>query len=293
MATTGEASDFGLRDLAVSLGKTTAVDRYTAAASLERAGDFKAAMSLYSQAYRLWPALDSIIEGGLPALVRSEAEAAGLRCVLAAVDVSLARRTSVVRARALLTAADIAAIEATRTCILATETVLENNAQNVTHQNKECLFLNNAPDRVFCTKAPHVLAKILRFADSAWKEQRWSDADVGGPLHAIRGGVEGLSIRVIEYWRYQPGGGLTDLLHYDTDSVLTIVAQLSTPDEEYEGGVFRTHEMSGEQLEHPMELGDVVCLVSHKYHNVTSVTRGRRRVLVMELWQGGSAHTGR
>lgn len=295
-AVSGEALDFGLRSLAASLGKCAAVKRYYEAVARENEGDCKLAITLYSSAYRLWPALDSVLEGGIPSGVRAEAEAAGLRCTLAAVDVSLARATSVARAARLLNDADIAAIEGVRTAILATMTPHANNAQNATHKSKQCLFLNNAPLRLFSEQAPCVLAKILSFASRAWAEQGWSATDASGhrgPLHAVEGGAASLSIRVIEYWQYAPGGGLCDLMHNDTDSVITLVAQLSRAEEEYEGGMFRTNELGGFQQEHPMALGDVVCFVSHKYHNVTPVTAGQRRVMVMELWQGGSEHTGR
>ena len=295
-AVSGEASDFGLRSLAASLGKSAAVERYYEAVAHESEGNCKLAIALYSRAYRLWPALDSVLEGGIPSGVRAEAEAAGLRCTLAAVDVSLARATSVARAPTLLDDADLAAVEAVRTAVLALETPIVNNAQNATHKSKQCLFLNNAPLRLFSEQAPRVLAKILAFASRAWAEQGWSATDASGhrgPLHAVEGGAASLSIRVIEYWRYAPGGGLCDLMHYDTDSVLTLVAQLSHAGEEYEGGMFRTNEAGGVQREHPMDRGDVVCFVSHKYHNVTPVKAGRRRVMVIELWQGGSEHTGR
>jgi predicted 2-oxoglutarate/Fe(II)-dependent dioxygenase YbiX len=97
---------------------------------------------------------------------------------------------------------------------------------------------------------------------------------------------------VVEHWRYRAGGGLVDDLHYDVDSIITIVACLSD-DPELEGGVFRTFESSGEMLDHPMARGDVICLLSHKYHNVTTVTQGIRKSMVVEMWQGGSQHTGR
>ena len=34
------------------------------------------------------------------------------------------------------------------------------------------------------------------------------------------------------------------------------------------------------------ELGDAVAFPSHKFHNVRPVTKGRRTVLVAELWEG-------
>ena len=101
-------------------------------------------------------------------------------------------------------------------------------------------------------------------------------------VQEIKGGVESLNIRVVEHWDYQVGGGLVDDVHYDCDSVITIVCLLEAADE---GGVFRTFEADDTHLEHHLEVGDSVCFVSHKYHNVTPVTGGKRRSLVVELWQ--------
>jgi predicted 2-oxoglutarate/Fe(II)-dependent dioxygenase YbiX len=79
-----------------------------------------------------------------------------------------------------------------------------------------------------------------------------------------------LSSRVAEHWEYSVGGGLVDPLHYDVDSVLTIVALLFD-ETTFEGGTFRTYEAYDSQHEHPMAQGDVICFVSHKYHNVVIV----------------------
>ncbi|CAM9347364.1 unnamed protein product, partial [Ectocarpus fasciculatus] len=62
--------------------------------------------------------------------------------------------------------------------------------------------------------------------------------------------------------------------------MLTIVALLSE-DGDFEGGAFRTYEPNGEHLEHPMGKGDVICFVSHKYHNITPITKGTRRSMVI------------
>ena len=114
--------------------------------------------------------------------------------------------------------------------------------------------------------------------------------DGGSPPLAGVGGVRSLSIRNVEHWHYDVGGHLDNDTHHDGGSIVTIVCAL---DGDYDGGVFRTFEEDGTHLEHPMEAGDCVCFVSHKYHNVTPVKAGRRRVMVIELWQGGSEHTGR
>lgn len=284
--------DFGLSRIADRLGKTAALDLYWEGAAKEAAGDIKGGIALYRKAFRLWPALDSISEGGLPRCVRAEAEAACVDCdLLTIIDVDRACGSRVMRSPALLTASDIGDIHSVVSSILATETLFTNNSQNRTHENKTCVFLNNPPHYHVCHKAPHVLAKMLHFGLQVWAEANWSgDSESLGPLHKVTGGLESLSIRVVEYWDYSIGGGLVDPLHYDVDSVITLVALLS---DDFEGGVFRTYEVDKSHLEHPMAQGDVICFVSHKYHNVTPVIAGRRRSLVMELWQGGMGQSGR
>jgi predicted 2-oxoglutarate/Fe(II)-dependent dioxygenase YbiX len=69
-----------------------------------------------------------------------------------------------------------------------------------------------------------------------------------------------------------------------------VVAALT---DDFEGGEFRTHEVNGSQLVHPLWAGGGLCLVSHKYHNVQPLTEGVRRSLVLELWQGGISGLGR
>jgi hypothetical protein len=142
---------------------------------------------------------------------------------------------------------------------------------------------------------------MQNFAGVAWEKGGWSRKSDNGPDSSdsesrtgTRGlasrrngplmgfpGVAELSVRVVEHWEYTPGGKLDDPWHYDIGSVVTVVVLLN---DDFEGGVFRTHEFDGVMLEHPMRAGDAVCFVSHKYHNVTEVTAGTRHSLVMELW---------
>ncbi len=153
--------------------------------------------------------------------------------------------------------------------------------------------MNNPPNFAIRKYAPRPLSKMLKFANRAWTQANWcGDADTPGPLYNFKGGLSSLSLRVVEHWKYDIGGGLVDPLHYDVDSVITIVALLSRQ-EDFEGGDFRTNECDGTQLLHPMTKGDVICFVSHKYHNVTTVTKGSRKSFVIELWQGASGQAGR
>ena len=81
------------------------------------------------------------------------------------------------------------------------------------------------------------------------------------------------------------GGSLAFPTHHDTGSLVTIDVMLSDASE-FEGGQFSTKEADGTVRSHPFDKGDALCFVSHKYHHVEPVSAGRRRVLVMELWEG-------
>jgi hypothetical protein len=308
--------DYGLYHIAEHLGtsQTTAVTLYWQGAEKEQTGDISGAMKLYQRAYKTWPALDSIYEAGLPRDVRQEAEAAHFSScgLLGVVNIVDAQASRVVYAPGLLHASDLRDITAVLQGLTAQgETPLMNNPQNCCHEKKVCTFLNNPETWAMRTHAPHVFRKMIRFARQAWQEAHWSgDADTPGPLFSLScrsttssAGCHNtkndgmllpppLSIRVAEHWEYSIGGGLVDPHHYDVDSVLTIVALLSD-ESTFEGGTFRTLEADDSQLEHPMAQGDVICFVSHKYHNVVPVTEGKRCSFVMELWQGGLGHIGR
>ena len=287
--------DYGLCKIAEHLGKSQAVALYWKGAAKEEIGDIPGAMSLYQRAYRIWPALDTIYQAGLPCGVREEAEASAFSScgLLSIVSIVKARASQVVHAPALLTASDLRDIDSVWKGMTAMETSIVNNPQNGTHELKVCTFLNNPPTFAMRMQAPHILSKLLQFGKKAWDEAKWSgDADIPGPLYAISDGISSLSIRVAEHWEYVVGGGLVDPLHYDVDSVITLVALLSD-EKDFEGGTFCTFEDNDSYLEHPMTLGSVICFISHKYHNVVPVTRGRRQSFVMELWQGGLGHMGR
>lgn len=284
--------DFGLSKIANYLGKNDALALYWEAADRENEGNIDGAIRLYKQAFRKWPALDSVTDGGLPRAVRAEAQVAGIFSgLLSLISVNEARQSGVICMPNFLSSDDIDEVDALRKAILTKESSLLNNPQNSTHKHKTCTFLNNPPEFLFQSQVPSVLDKMLQFAAWSWKLGEWSGKEgCVGPLSAVTGGLASLSIRVVEYWEYEVGGGLVDPLHYDVDSVITIVALLA---DEYEGGVFRTNEVGDQQLEHVMRRGDALCFVSHKYHNITPVTKGVRRSLVIELWEGGTGHAGR
>jgi hypothetical protein len=85
-------SEFGLSKIAKLLGKEDAFSKFLEAAAREEAGDFNGGIKLYRQAFKMWSALETATdEGGLPAAVRREAEAAGIDCgsICQEVDMSI------------------------------------------------------------------------------------------------------------------------------------------------------------------------------------------------------------
>ena len=286
-------NDFGLCEIASILGKQAALSVYWAGSVKENEGDINGGILLYKQAFRMWPALDSITDGGLPRGVREEAMKAGLACkLLHVINVADARVSKVMYSSNLLNLSDIILVDELRNKVLSNETLLINNSQNKAHLNKTCVFLNSSPDFMAQKDITNIIAKMLHFGVHAWLEANWSGDSINpGVLCGIPGGFTSLSIRVVEYWKYDIGGGLVDPLHYDVDSVITLIALLHN--EDLEGGVVRTNEIDGTQLEHDMKPGDVICFLSHKYHNITPVTKGLRCSLVIEMWQGGIGHEGR
>lgn len=92
-------------------------------------------------------------------------------------------------------------------------------------------------------------------------------------------------VRSFEHHGYEPGGSVADPEHRDDGSLLTASVLLHRS-EDCEGGVLRTWDGQAWQS-HDVRPGDGVVFVSEKRHNVTPITAGTRRSLVMELWEGG------
>lgn len=287
-----EDFDYGLGAVAAYLGKQEALEIYREGGDLEASGKVEAGIVKYRLAFKKWRELDSVVtDGGLPRDVRKqldrEMDARGdqvtIPGMISVIDVDLANSAPVVKSEAFWTESDLEEVDRACAKILETSTALENNPQNRVHTGKTCLMLSN--NRVMDDCSPFV-CKLRKFAAEAWDQ-------FSGPLAAIKGGQGSLNIRVIEAWTYEVGGGLTDPSHYDNNSVLTFVTAL-TDQGDFEGGVFRTKAEEGDGwTEHPLYRGDIICFVSHKTHTVTPVTKGTRRSLVIELWEGPVNHDGR
>merc|ERR1740129_2662422 len=94
-----------------------------------------------------------------------------------------------------------------------------------------------------------------------------------------------LYVRCIEYHDYDHEGGIDRLDNYehrDGGSVYTLDILLDDPSE-YDGGMFSL--LQGENhIDCALQKGDAVIFPSHKVHNVSRVSNGRRRVLIFEFW---------
>ena len=91
--------------------------------------------------------------------------------------------------------------------------------------------------------------------------------------------------RVVEYHTVTPGGALKHEQHYDSGSVYTFDVMLARPGDDFDGGEFVAPD-AGDEEPFFVNSGDAIVFCSHRHHSVRPVTRGTRRVLVVEFWEG-------
>mmetsp|Transcript_18425 Transcript_18425/g.22553 ORF Transcript_18425/g.22553 Transcript_18425/m.22553 type:complete len:394 (+) Transcript_18425:113-1294(+) len=116
-----------------------------------------------------------------------------------------------------------------------------------------------------------------------------------------------LGVREVEYIEYVAGHGVENHLswHRDTGSVYTMLHMLDEPNVDFEGGLFSVKTKDAENvireagydvinnqteqdsIAFPMGQGRGVLFESETHHGVSSVTKGRRKVMVIEFWQYG------
>ena len=138
----------------------------------------------------------------------------------------------------------------------------------------------------FARRLPALRTK-LRDAMLAVDAAHWGLLAAGGHDAAH------VRFRTVEVHEYGAGGRLASPQHYDAGSLLTIDVMLAEPGVDFEGGMFVAPRPEADRTATPsvdrfpeFGRGDAVVFPSHKYHNVEPVTRGRRMVLVAELWVG-------
>ena len=105
-----------------------------------------------------------------------------------------------------------------------------------------------------------------------------------------------LPLRCMELIEYASAKNHSLGHHNDGDTLLTVSVLLSTPDVDFEGGQLELVRRAdatrgvGECTEaHMVQSGDVVAWRGWEWHRVSPVSRGVRRVLVMEWWANAHA----
>lgn len=109
------------------------------------------------------------------------------------------------------------------------------------------------------------------------------------------------SVRSAEFHLYTEGGSVADPEHRDAGSLLTLSVLLN-PRAEFGGGELLLWRAAGEsapgsggargggggfrELDAELAPGDGALFPSEKRHNVRLLTRGARRALIVELWEG-------
>lgn len=129
---------------------------------------------------------------------------------------------------------------------------------------------------IFDECLPRLKEKLLDAARQADAAQGWN----------LLQAAQRVTLRVCEYHTVTTHGSLPWARHFDSGSLATIDCMLSTPDVDFEGGIFQTLEPDGELMAHTFQRGDVQIFQSHKFHCVSPVAAGTRHVLVIELWDG-------
>ena len=197
-------------------------------------------------------------------------------------DEPTAQRTQAIRLRGLLSPEDIEAVHRAGATIAQAQpdATIDRSAWGQPEGTWRVTFLNT--DGAFEAALPELYARI-----------RDAALDVDRAHWNVTAGIEHVNYRVAEYHtmrsRLDDGkvteGGLHTQRHCDHGSLITIDILLTDPSE-IEGGVLQTLEADGELRSHEWARGDALVFLSHKYHSVSTLTRGTRQVMVCELWQG-------
>ena len=183
-----------------------------------------------------------------------------------------AQRTTVVRFPQLLTREEVEQIRglADEVEALDTSAVLDFSKDPETaHRGAwKTVYLQSG---AFRDRLPDTIRQKLTDAVAqADKAQRWRLLDCE---HGVRNA---------EVHAVGTGGCLPEPTHHDTGSLITLDVMLSSA-EEFDGGEFRTLQTGGKMKDYEFEQGDAMVFCSYKFHCVSPVTRGTRRVFIKLL----------
>ena len=190
-----------------------------------------------------------------------------------------AQRTAAVRVPSLLSAAEVVQLLEAYSSVRDKCGLVTNKHGESDSNDWTTTFLHT--DGHFAAMLPWLRKKLIDAAVAVDARQGWGLLDRPDVPFAVR---------VVEVHTVGVGGALPDRDHFDHGSLVTIDVMLSdSAGGAFEGGVLSTVECDDDETLRPaapFEMGDATVFVSHKLHCVTPVTRGTRRVLVCELWNG-------
>ncbi|KAK3288157.1 hypothetical protein CYMTET_4359 [Cymbomonas tetramitiformis] len=186
-------------------------------------------------------------------------------------DVAAAQRTRVYRRKGFLSEAAIQRI-VQRIRSLDLQPYTNSAVDIVGNRAVHCTSYLHTRD-AFARHFPKLRSRVIALAAEANREEQWGWDEI----------EKSVAVRCAEYHEMDVRGTLPEFKHYDLGSIVTVDIMLEPSPR---GGCFQTLEANGKLLTHEFRAGDALVFVAHKYHRVSPVKRGHRRVLVMELWNG-------
>ena len=160
----------------------------------------------------------------------------------------------------------------------------------------ETLFLHS--DGKFQSQFPLILERIKNLiakVDTSYKWNLLIPPSTSASSNIINSSSIIINTRTIEIHEVLPNGGLPDRKHFDGGSLITVDIMLSDPENgDFTGADFATLESgncssSSESpylQKHSFNQGDALVFQSHKFHCIQPLKSGRRKVLVLEFWEG-------
>ena len=197
----------------------------------------------------------------------------------ALLDPAVAQHTSFVRLPSAISDAETAVLLAAAEQHIHEHSGESSGSESSHVQGKLYLHHNGVNDETAA-----IVARIQRLVE-ATDAVHW---EVLSDEEVIAGGAVGP--RCVEFREHAPGEGEACYDHYDAGSLFTVNVMLSSGGE-FEGGAMQSSAVNARGIRcvtsHTFERGDVLIFLSHKAHRVSPILWGRRRVLIVEFWQGG------
>jgi hypothetical protein len=198
----------------------------------------------------------------------------------ALLDPAVAQHTSFVRIASAISEEDIAVLVAAAERHKREHAMEESIGSGNSDVQGKLYLHHNGVD----AETARIVARIQRLVEATdathWALLSDEEVKADGPVGP----------RCVEYHEYAPSEREVCDDHYDAGSLFTADVMLSAGSE-FEGGTMQSTAVDAGGVRrvtsHTFERGDLLVFLSHKTHSVSRLTSGRRRVLIIEFWQGG------